>query len=169
MNRIVDHAFVPQVGLVARNGAGAMKTCHICGTLLTDRKCLSCGHQECDQCPVWADKREERIAALLIAKGPDSPEQYRAVAGEIMRLVAWDQYMRTDGAWELQVQQLAGEKEALKAECAELNRVFELQWDADQRAIKMWRQAHPGHDHVWPDRANMVVWMLEQWDREVKP
>jgi hypothetical protein len=44
----------------------------------------------------------------------------------------------------------------------DLQRTFDLQWEADQRAIKRWQEAHPGNDLVWPDRADMVVWLMEQ-------
>ena len=46
----------------------------------------------------------------------------------------------------------------------DLQRIFDLLWKADQRAIKMWQEAHPGNDLVWPDRCNMVVWLLDQLD-----
>lgn len=46
----------------------------------------------------------------------------------------------------------------------ELQELFDLEWKADQRAIKRWQAAHPGNDLVWPDRANMVVWLMEQHD-----
>lgn len=49
-------------------------------------------------------------------------------------------------------------------ELDELQRTFDLQWKADQRAIKCWQEAHPGNDLVWPDRADMVVWLMEKWD-----
>ena len=49
-------------------------------------------------------------------------------------------------------------------ELADLQRTFDLRWKADQRAIKMWRDAHPGNDLVWPDRCDMVVWLLDQLD-----
>ena len=28
-------------------------TCHICGAILTDHKCLSCDHVQCAECPVY--------------------------------------------------------------------------------------------------------------------
>ena len=46
----------------------------------------------------------------------------------------------------------------------ELQQLFNLQWRADQRAIKRWQAAHPGNDLVWPDHTNMVVWLMEQHD-----
>jgi hypothetical protein len=39
---------------------------------------------------------------------------------------------------------------------------FDLRWKADMRAIKRWQEAHPGNDLVWPDHADLVVWLLEQ-------
>lgn len=50
------------------------------------------------------------------------------------------------------------------AERDELQQTFDLQWKADQRAIKRWQEAHPGNDLVWPDRADMVVWLMEKLD-----
>jgi hypothetical protein len=52
---------------------------------------------------------------------------------------------------------------------ADLRRTFDLRWDADQRAIKLWQDAHPGNDVVWPDRCDMVVWLLDQLDAARKP
>ena len=46
----------------------------------------------------------------------------------------------------------------------EVDETFDLRWDADMRAIKRWQDAHPGNDLVWPDHADMVVWLLEQLD-----
>lgn len=46
----------------------------------------------------------------------------------------------------------------------DLQRTFDLRWKADQRAIKQWQEAHPGNDLVWPDRCDMVVWLLDQLD-----
>lgn len=46
----------------------------------------------------------------------------------------------------------------------ELEQLFKLQWEADQRAVKRWQATHPGNDLVWPDRTDMVVWLMEQLD-----
>jgi hypothetical protein len=53
----------------------------------------------------------------------------------------------------------------LKAEedAAQLNLTFDLQWEADQRAIKAWQAAHPERPNVWPDRCDMVVWLMEHY------
>lgn len=38
---------------------------------------------------------------------------------------------------------------------------FRLRWDADMRAIRRWQEA-TGKELVWPDHADLVVWLLEQ-------
>ena len=60
---------------------------------------------------------------------------------------------------------LRAERDAAVAERDELQATFDLQWKADMRAVAMWHKAHPGNDLVWPDRANMVVWLLERDER----
>lgn len=54
-------------------------------------------------------------------------------------------------------------------EIAQQNASFKLRWNADMRAIKQWRAAHPGNELVQPDHADMVVWLLEELDRTRKP
>ena len=39
---------------------------------------------------------------------------------------------------------------------------FKIRWDATQRGIKRWQEAHPGNDLVWPDHADLCVWLIEQ-------
>lgn len=51
----------------------------------------------------------------------------------------------------------------------ELEQLFDLQWKADQRAIKRWQKAHPGNERIWPDRADMVVWLMEQHTKALEP
>lgn len=60
------------------------------------------------------------------------------------------------------VKQASEEITKLQAEVDDVRRIFDLQWEADQRAVQRWQQAHPGNDLVWPDRADLVVWLLEQ-------
>lgn len=38
---------------------------------------------------------------------------------------------------------------------------FNVRWEADMRAIKRWQEA-TGRKLVWPDHADLVVWLLEQ-------
>lgn len=61
---------------------------------------------------------------------------------------------------EAQIKELTEERDELQA-------LFDLEWEADQRAIKRWQAAHPGSERIWPDRANMVVWLMEQYDAVV--
>jgi hypothetical protein len=63
---------------------------------------------------------------------------------------------------EIQMSHLRAELAHAKEERDELQALFDLQWDADQRAIKRWQKAHPGNDLVWPDRADMVTWLMDQ-------
>lgn len=53
-------------------------------------------------------------------------------------------------------------------EVDELNRVFDMKWEADRRATKRWQEAHPGNDNVWPDRADMVVWLMDQHEAALR-
>lgn len=55
--------------------------------------------------------------------------------------------------------------DAVSKERDALRATFDLQWAADQRAIKAWQEAHPGNDLVWPDRADMVVWLMEELEQ----
>ena len=59
----------------------------------------------------------------------------------------------------------------LHAEFRDLQRTFDLMWDADQRAIKRWQDAAPpGEDRslIWPDRSKLTEWLLNERDRAVK-
>jgi hypothetical protein len=47
----------------------------------------------------------------------------------------------------------------------ELEFTFDLRWKADMRAIKIW-QKKTGRKLVWPDHADLVVWLLEQLDEK---
>lgn len=59
--------------------------------------------------------------------------------------------------------QQAALREGIRA--GELQQAFDLRWAADQRAIASWQAAHPGNDLVWPDRADLVLWLIERTDR----
>jgi hypothetical protein len=39
---------------------------------------------------------------------------------------------------------------------------FELRWCADKRAIRAWQEAHPERGEVWPDHADLVLWLMER-------
>jgi hypothetical protein len=53
---------------------------------------------------------------------------------------------------------------ALEADLAELDAVFDLQWQADMRAVTEWRRKKPGNDLVLPDGCSLAVWALQQLD-----
>lgn len=50
-------------------------------------------------------------------------------------------------------------------ELEEREQSFALRHDADMRAIKRWQEAHPGNDLVWPDHADMCMWLLGEIER----
>lgn len=45
---------------------------------------------------------------------------------------------------------------------------FDMRWAADRRAIERWQKANPGNDLVWPDHADLVVWLMDELVR-IKP
>jgi len=54
----------------------------------------------------------------------------------------------------------------LKEQVKELEVTLDLIHDADMRAIKMWQEAHPDKENMWPDQAMMVCWLMEELDGE---
>jgi hypothetical protein len=56
----------------------------------------------------------------------------------------------------------AEELKRIKEENEEYKESFDLRWKADMRAIKMWQKDNPGNDLVWPDHADLVVWLMGQ-------
>lgn len=55
----------------------------------------------------------------------------------------------------------AAEIERLREENVDLWRTFDTMWNANMRAIKRWHAAG-NPENVWPDHADMVVWLLER-------
>lgn len=53
-----------------------------------------------------------------------------------------------------------------EAEVADLQKTFDLRWNADMRAIKMWQEAGEGRELTWPDHADLCVWLLGQLDEK---
>jgi len=53
----------------------------------------------------------------------------------------------------------------LTAELDEFQALFDLIWKADMRATQMWQDANPGNDLVWPDGANLTLWLMGQVDK----
>ena len=54
--------------------------------------------------------------------------------------------------------------EERERELAELGASFELRHDADMRAIQMW-QKETGRTEVWPDHADLCVWLLARVEK----
>lgn len=57
----------------------------------------------------------------------------------------------------------------LRSQLKEMHASFELRWDADRRAIKIWHTAHADKTNIWPDQADLCVWLmdqLEEWKTE---
>lgn len=50
----------------------------------------------------------------------------------------------------------------LERENADLHDTLDAVIAADERAVELWRAAHPGKELVIPDRTELVVWLLEQ-------
>ena len=44
----------------------------------------------------------------------------------------------------------------------EIEQLFELEAEADRRAVAAWKAAHPDRPLTSPDRCDMVVWLMEQ-------
>lgn len=55
-------------------------------------------------------------------------------------------------------------KERAEDALAEHKHSFDLRWQADQRARALWRKDRPDRDMIWPDHADLCVWLLEQRD-----
>lgn len=54
------------------------------------------------------------------------------------------------------------ERDELRRTNEGLQLTFDLRWKADQRAIKRWQDA-TGKKLTWPDHADLVVWILENY------
>lgn len=51
----------------------------------------------------------------------------------------------------------------------ELQASFDLRWKADMRAIKRWQEANPGRENIWPDSADLCVWLIGEIERLAAP
>ena len=54
------------------------------------------------------------------------------------------------------------QREALKLDLLSKD----LQWKARMRGIKRWQAAHPGNELMWPDQGDLIVWLLEELERQ---
>ncbi len=59
--------------------------------------------------------------------------------------------------------------EVLKAahnELLELNSLFNIQWEATQKAIKMW-QDKTGETNIWPDHKELLLFLMDKVYKKV--
>ena len=56
----------------------------------------------------------------------------------------------------------------LTAEKQETEQLFEVQAEADRRAVVAWKAAHPDRPLTSPDRCDMVVWLMEEFAKAVE-
>ena len=63
-----------------------------------------------------------------------------------------------EDAYRVQVESI----KELRSENADLHDTLDAVIEADERAVELWRAAHPGKELVIPDRARLVEWLLEQ-------
>lgn len=52
----------------------------------------------------------------------------------------------------------------LEEELQDMRATLDMRLGADRRAVKMWQAAHPERSNVWPDHADLVVWLMERND-----
>ena len=62
------------------------------------------------------------------------------------------------------VTQVLEQLDVLIQDSVQADEDFDLRWKADQRAIKRWQEA-TGKTRIWPDHADLCVWLLEQLER----
>lgn len=110
----------------------------------------SCLGEESDRWSVMADRGDKHFFVATIENGApgDTLETEKANAG----LFAASHEM-------------VAEIKRLREELAEREASFDLRWNADMRAIRMWQEAHPGNDNVWPSHDDLCVWLMEQLDQ----
>jgi hypothetical protein len=57
---------------------------------------------------------------------------------------------------------LQTENKRLKDEIADYELSAKIHAECRIRAVERWQQAHPGNDLMWPDGANLLVWLMDQ-------
>lgn len=83
----------------------AAKECCVCGALLTDHVCLSCGHEECEKCS---------------PQRPEVPDKWRGTAAQIDKGL----FGNADSTMRLMLEEiaaLAAERDALKTQVERLS------------------------------------------------
>lgn len=123
-----------------------------------------------------ASAKSLRAAAQVRANSEGDGGAVKGLAIEMLRVAeaadgssAGAKELLRAGAAALSLQPVTGEgspSQALRDRVAvlererdELQEVFDSRWNADMRAIKRWQEANPGNDLVWPDHADLVLWL----------
>lgn len=86
--------------------------------------------------------------------------------------ISLDRLVRTEPEWAANcIRTLKAERDAAVRERDESNERADeveaielLRGAADERAVKVWRAAHPGSELILPDMADLEVWLMEQLD-----
>lgn len=125
----------------------------------------------------------EMLAALAALPATPTPPQFEPLLTDLTHTrscpaltlghdeectcgLIWRIRLRTEmemhNAWRKRAEEAEAATPAPSEDAIELEQTLDLIHDADMRAIKMWQKAHPGNDLVWPDRAKMIFWLLEQ-------
>lgn len=102
---------------------------------------------------VWLDKYFRTASAAMCRKAASFLERMARQNGLLMNL---------DQTRSKQIQEFSDEINQRGARIAELERIFDTQWDCSQRAIKMWQTANPGNDMVWPDKTKLLMWLMDR-------
>ena len=103
----------------------------------------------------------EMMAALTEALENESVRPYRELASEVrsyMFKTLDDDLIPAIGETYIAFGAACAHKAAERL--GELERIFDLQWKSDMRAIKHWHSENPGYDLVWPDRKELTSWLL---------
>lgn len=56
----------------------------------------------------------------------------------------------------------------LVARIKEEEELFRFRHNADCRAIKRWQSESPGRELTWPDREDLVIWLMDQLEQTRK-
>jgi hypothetical protein len=71
------------------------------------------------------------------------------------------EYHAHNPAYTSRLESLARRITKLEQELSELQETFDIRWNADMRAIKLW-QKKTGRKNVWPDHVDLVVFLMER-------
>lgn len=90
---------------------------------------------------------------------PIAPARLRELADAVKRNM--DEHDGCLALTDVEGDLVAAALRAAAEEIEQRDRSFDVRWRADMRAIKRWQQANPGNDLVWPDHADLCVWLMD--------